>query len=193
MLKASRFFLKSLKSRIGARLTDARYVFELRHPEKLDRRRFPDEEIRFMESFAEVPGGLRNELRRALGPEGLDGIEWFFGQNGKLVVMTVDGTFASLGWVRSGNHIPRWPIPLTADDRAIGRAFTHPDFRGRGMRSRCIAEVHDRVATPQGRFLADCNVYNAPSIRQLTRTGFEIIARGRPTANPHADPQADPG
>jgi GNAT superfamily N-acetyltransferase len=183
MLKSSRFFLKDLKRRVGARLTDTRYVFELRHPEKLDRRHFPDETVHFMESFAEVPAPLRDELRRVLGPDGLDGVERFFGEHGRLCVLTADGRFGSMGWVRAGNHIPRWPIPLTARDWVNGRGFTSPDFRGRGMRSRCITAVYDRLVAPENRFLSDCHVWNDAAIRQFTRTGFEIIARGRPRAH----------
>ena len=51
-------------------------------------------------------------------------------------------------------------------------------MRGQGLRGRCIAATFDRERTDAGRFLADCHVHNTPSVRQLTRTGFEIIHRG---------------
>lgn len=179
MLRKARMFSYEAKHSIGRRFFDMRYVLQLKAPQKLDRRRFRGEVIHFIAQSREMPNSLQDELKHAFGQQGFENMEAFFAQGGQLCVMTYKDTFASLSWVRAGDLIPRWPIPIDANDRVLSRGFTARKFRGRGMYGRCIAMTYARVASAEGRFLADCHIWNAASLRQFERTGFEIVARGR--------------
>lgn len=177
-MKINHFFYRC-RFKIGRMFTDQRVVLELRDASRLDRRSFDGEEILTVPAIGDIPTGAIRQLEDVLGHGYLASAESLLQQGGaQLTILLVDGTLASVSWLRKSTVIPKWIIAMSEDDYVFSRGYTVPEFRGNGCYARCIAAGYDSVPWSSSRFLTDCHVYNEPSIRQFKRSGFKVISRG---------------
>lgn len=167
-----------LKTKITHKLTDDRYVFQLIAPEKLDHQKFDNETVHHFKQLNDIPDAILKIL-----PQNRDELAKNFDLGLRLVVLTVDGMFGTLVWARLGRDFD-WIIPTLPNDRMIGRCFTNPTLRGKGLVGRGITAILQETfdgAADAGRVLSDCHINNDASIRQFLRTGaFKLVARVRP-------------
>lgn len=175
VLKDARY---RLKTKITHKLTDDRYVFHLVAPEKLDHRRFDNETVHHFKQLDEIPEAILKVL-----PQGRDELAKTFDLGLRMVVLMVDDMFGSLVWARLGRDF-EWIMPVLPNDRMMGRCFTNPALRGKGLVGRGITAMLQETfdgAADGGRVLSDCHINNDASIRQFLKSGaFKLVARVRP-------------
>ncbi len=91
-----------------------------------------------------------------------------------------DGVLASVVFTRRGRDFRRWFLPLRPDDVVVFRLRTYPAFRGRGLAPSLMRQaLHEYMQEGNDAYI-DCRVYNKPSIRSITKTGFQRIATMKP-------------
>jgi len=155
--------------KIAQRITKRRIAHELRDPGKLDRRKLAGEELMFFSDLQSIPQAVSRALVAAFGESYLGEMQDLFkNRSMQLSVLMVAENLGSIVWVGCGANIPHWLVPLSDDDFVLSRGFTASAFRGRGLHARCIAFAYDTTAAPSSRFFA-------ASLRQLKRSGFEIV------------------
>lgn len=166
-----------LRYAVGSRLGDHRYILQLTEPAKLYQGDPPQGvEVRFHDSLDSVSDELIAEIEGAMGRRDYRRtLERLFESGGRLCVATVDGRLGSLGWTKTGRHIPKWHVPLDPTDVVITRDFTAPQMRGRHLHAVVLAARCQDVAA--GRYLTDCHVQNTASLRAFARSGWSVIGK----------------
>lgn len=175
-------WLTRLVVKVGSKLTDERYIWELRHPERLPSPNPEHAVILCHQSAAELSSDVTDGISAMLGTAHAETMRERFDQGGRVYILVIGQQVGSLAWVKSGRDIRRWMHPINPEDIVTFSHYTNKSLRGRRLAGHCMAAIYAREIRSGQRCFADCNVYNYPSIRQLTRTGFEIIARANPPA-----------
>lgn len=163
---------------LGPKLTEKRIIWELKHPERL-----PSPDIRAQRFTADnpPPRPLRNHLPYYFGFDYQETLDLRLSQGARLYFLLHNGDFAALGWAKSGRDFTYpWLVGLEPDDWVNYGAYVNPALRGRGLRGKLIAATYGWERGP-GRCLADTHVNNYPSMKQLSRIGFEKITEAYPT------------
>lgn len=132
------------------------------------------------ERFEDVPLSLRDAIVANRNSKELDIDALEIKDNAVMWVASCDGVPATIVFTRRGRHFRRWFLPLQDQDVVVFRLRTYPPFRGRGLAPSLMRHVlHESVKDGAAAYV-DCRVYNQPSIRSITKAGFECIATMKP-------------
>ncbi len=131
----------------------------------------------------QVPAGVLGELVRQDTPTFLSRMNREFADQGVLWVGLVEGAVAGYQWHRRGDLVQDWHFELTERDRVIFSVVTFPAFRGRRVAQAILSHICREEIAEDGRATAECFVWNTPSVRLFSSTGFTKVAEQKPKPN----------
>lgn len=139
----------------------------------------PDLAITPYDRWEEVPAPLRDAIARDLAGEYWGKPRWFdFGW--KLWIGTTGGQLAIVTWTRTGAQSQDFCFPLSAHAVLLWQAVTVRAFRGQGLLTANHYHISRRLLEEGCEALyGSCRDYNYPSVKALTRLGFQTLGSCR--------------